>query len=722
MRALLAVWFLKCAASVNAQGNLATAQPKCASFPQVYSGCYSTSPFAHSGFTWDLSVNTPPRNWPGYTSTTNITVDLCLTACRGHGFRWSSLDGDPSTGQVCYCSLYAPTSAPTVDSSNNTTANTCHLTPRISNGCAGNRNEYCGSANGADVYEDPSFSNTSSNASGYNYLACFTNSGRNPISYVLETTVTSNACLSFCAAGNWPYAFLLGADGSSQNCGCGTEIQSNYQAVESDCSTTCNSSAATKCGGTLRTSVYLNSALQGCFAPNIPGRSAGSTYNGPVGGIGQASSSSASTPASAGETWASTGNSNGPQYITITQTQSASTITETTTYYNGETRTVTATTTATAALFPTTSLRGDLPTSNPSQSSVTVQTLSVSFIGASVPLAASSTFSLLISSLGVPGASTSTISLPLTLFSTSIPGFPSSATIRSIPSLLLSASSRSALNTAIPPLNQTAALPSIASPLSSATAIPTSPSCPGSNDTTYTTRSGNSYLILCNMDSNTAVISNLTSASLGDCVNSCDLTPGCAAVAYDSSGRTCATKSNSTQVVMFSGSLHIYATLITAQSPAETFTPSSSSATSVSSNSAASLSASLPFANLTLSIPSLSSSLTALSITSLSLSTTPTSLNSAAPSLNLTLPSSLTGLTASLFSPSGTTVIISTLGPSLSSTGSTFTLPSSSLSSGRIGNVTMPTSLLNPTGLFVTPSVSITPCSGASTVTITASS
>ncbi len=236
------------AAFASAQGNLGNPQTSCAQTDaQVYQGCFSDTPVDNGGYTWTLESEGPPRDYPGYTQDTDITLDLCLTGCRGHGFRYALIGGDPTTGQTCYCSLSPPASTQVQgsDPTNNQTLNACHLSPASTNGCTGNRNQYCGSATANDVYADPSFSDltTAAAIANYDYLGCYQNF--NPgISYVTATTDTSAQCLDFCAASRWPYSFFLQPDGNSQNCGCGTEIQSNFQLPESECPV-CNATAST---------------------------------------------------------------------------------------------------------------------------------------------------------------------------------------------------------------------------------------------------------------------------------------------------------------------------------------------------------------------------------------------------------------------------------------------------------------------------------------------
>jgi hypothetical protein len=180
-----------------------------------------------------------------------MTVDICLQACRGHGFRYAALHGT----QDCFCATQFPNpgpgdtapaglspGTPTPGSTNlNTTApNECHVTPQSVFGCHGNLNEWCGSNTASDLYEDPSFSNASGIgvAANYQYLGCFANP--NPGFYVQTHQNDTIDCMNYCGTLGYPFAARTYYDSSSQNqCGCGTEIQVGLQTDESVCNYQC---------------------------------------------------------------------------------------------------------------------------------------------------------------------------------------------------------------------------------------------------------------------------------------------------------------------------------------------------------------------------------------------------------------------------------------------------------------------------------------------------
>lgn len=245
--------------SVCAQGSLGGSQTSCsAAQAWVYQGCYSdTQNGRHGGFNWQLSVTAgAAKSYPGFTNATQMTVDLCLQACRGHAFRWALLYG---TNQ-CYCSSGFPVyqsvtntsvgpgaysgtqpGTPTQDStSSNATINTCHV---AASPCAGNPAQFCGSSSASDIYMDPSYQYTSSQAvpSNYLYFGCYNNVSPGPF-YVSIKTTSTVACQTYCGQLGYPFSARSAIDSqtSTSSCECGTEIQAGFEQAESVCSYYCN--------------------------------------------------------------------------------------------------------------------------------------------------------------------------------------------------------------------------------------------------------------------------------------------------------------------------------------------------------------------------------------------------------------------------------------------------------------------------------------------------
>ena len=93
-------------ATAAAQGNAGGSQASCsAAQAWTLKGCYDdTNNNRHLGFAWQLTgVVGDPKYYPGFT-TGQMSVDICTTACRGHGHRYAALYG----GTNCYCAVNFP--------------------------------------------------------------------------------------------------------------------------------------------------------------------------------------------------------------------------------------------------------------------------------------------------------------------------------------------------------------------------------------------------------------------------------------------------------------------------------------------------------------------------------------------------------------------------------------------------------------------------------------
>ena len=246
-RALAALCF---ASTALAQGSVGGDESVCsASQAFVYKGCYSDSANGrHVGFSWQLSSSTSDAKYfPGFTGTMN--VEICLAACRGHGFKWAAL----YYGTECYCAPEFPlaTNPSSTTSGPGTPAGTAPGTPTTQSQCGsvcnGNANETCGGGGAASVYFDPSFTNNTAAASDpgqYKYLGCFNNVNPGPM-YMSIATTSTVSCVTYCGLLGYPFSARSGIDSNtgSTTCGCGSEIQSGLQIAESNCFNYCNGSA-----------------------------------------------------------------------------------------------------------------------------------------------------------------------------------------------------------------------------------------------------------------------------------------------------------------------------------------------------------------------------------------------------------------------------------------------------------------------------------------------
>ncbi|KAI9790461.1 MAG: hypothetical protein M1816_005125 [Peltula sp. TS41687] len=275
---------LALASVASAQGSLGGPQSSCsASQAFQYLGCYGNVPNGdHAGFSYEVSpYSDNPRFYPGF-SYDLLTVEMCLTACRGHGFKYAGM----YARYLCFCSSTAPTAPTSQDQ--------CHG----QGGCNGNPSEFCGSGLATDVYVDPSFQayTPSAQASNYNYIGCFTT--QNPGDFYNDgssSTLVSSAaeCFTRCSNRGYAYAGML----SQTECACGTDFEVGLQAQsEGVCSNAClPTDIRPGCGGPGGyMSAYVNRNLLGCYVPPVPGRVAGSAFT----PVSSAASSTATTPTS----------------------------------------------------------------------------------------------------------------------------------------------------------------------------------------------------------------------------------------------------------------------------------------------------------------------------------------------------------------------------------------------------------------------------------------
>ena len=261
----------------RAQGNLGGDQSSCNGRPGwVHKGCYDdTGNGRHANFKWLFSSSaTSERYYPGYTGA--ITVEFCLTACRGHGFRYAAL----YAGNSCYCASTLPNPDPPTTGTTvggpgalagsrpgTTVANSVCNAP-----CAGNASQTCGSPAAANVFQDLSFTNSTDAqaVSNYGYVGCYNNINPGPMFHTIRT-VSTVSCQTYCAALGYAFSARSGTDSSTgTTCGCGTEIQSGLQIAESSCSNYCNGSSGASCVSSIHPIPHTNN----CSLQAPKGRSA----------------------------------------------------------------------------------------------------------------------------------------------------------------------------------------------------------------------------------------------------------------------------------------------------------------------------------------------------------------------------------------------------------------------------------------------------------------
>jgi hypothetical protein len=140
----------------------------------------------------------------------------------------------------CYCGTVAPLT-PTLlsDPADNAVLNECHLEPRSSFGCPGDReNQYCGSVEASDVYVDPTFTNVDRlvQVAGYEPLGCFTSQGSQALFFGPFVVSTTQGCIATCAGRGHPYAGMV----SATECHCGTAFAVGEEIKAEACDAPCS--------------------------------------------------------------------------------------------------------------------------------------------------------------------------------------------------------------------------------------------------------------------------------------------------------------------------------------------------------------------------------------------------------------------------------------------------------------------------------------------------
>jgi hypothetical protein len=224
--------------------------------PWTYVGCYDDS--VHNPSTLPFDTFGPFNN---------MTVELCISSCKGNGYRYAGLEYYGS----CFCgdAIQGTLDDPSL----------CD-TP-----CTGNTSETCGGANALSVWEDPTFPPVNpSTTSDYVSLGCYTEASDNNRALIFQqnvdsSTLTTEICLSACKAMGMPYA---GTEYSGE-CYCGTFLNPGSVPTTSDqCNMPCNGDPSEICGGSRILNLYYASDLvstQPCgYVPSPPATCSGTAY------------------------------------------------------------------------------------------------------------------------------------------------------------------------------------------------------------------------------------------------------------------------------------------------------------------------------------------------------------------------------------------------------------------------------------------------------------
>ncbi|KAL8965473.1 MAG: hypothetical protein Q9183_003832 [Haloplaca sp. 2 TL-2023] len=239
-------------ATVSAQGNLGGDQSVSCTPEQRpgYIGCYGDQlNGGKAGFRFRLESNPSEwRSYPGYNGTESLSVDICITGCRGHGFKYAGL----FSAIECWCSTELPYPNTPADQTSTGTltydgANPGTQSPgsNCNQLCPANPNQICGGYGHMSVYRDPTYVNETSPAtigvaSNYGYFGCYSNFGVGPIFIDIKTANTIN-CQNYCGKLGYAYSFRGDSDlGTGFSCGCSPAIKGGYQIEESQCSRYCD--------------------------------------------------------------------------------------------------------------------------------------------------------------------------------------------------------------------------------------------------------------------------------------------------------------------------------------------------------------------------------------------------------------------------------------------------------------------------------------------------
>ncbi|KAI4119021.1 MAG: hypothetical protein LQ345_000992 [Seirophora villosa] len=289
------------AATTVAQGNLGGDQTASCPSPAndwQYVGCYDDGQNGgKANFPFRIEYNNPgaPKAYPGLTTQSQLSIDTCLQACRGHGLDFAGI----YAGVECFCSSLLPwpiiqggsTSDYNTFSYYGSRPNTTVPDSQCNSPCPANAGQTCGGPGFLQVYHDPSYAYETvppsiGLAGNYQYFGCYNGANNGPVSLDIRTTSTV-ACQTYCGRLGYAYAIRNTDDFSTgNNCGCGSELQGGYQTAETDCNRFCNGTngavgGAGSCGGNNAFSVYFNTLIDGCYLVRQPGVSPTTTYVAP---------------------------------------------------------------------------------------------------------------------------------------------------------------------------------------------------------------------------------------------------------------------------------------------------------------------------------------------------------------------------------------------------------------------------------------------------------
>ncbi|KAL7901012.1 WSC domain-containing protein [Trichoderma sp. SZMC 28014] len=300
--------------------------------PFVYSGCFQDGGPGNPNAL--IFRSTLPSN--------NMTVEECVSECKGNGFRYAGLE----YYGVCFCG--GTVDGPQLDDS------------QCSFPCNGNKSETCGGNNILSVWQDPTFPTKQVTIGDYKAAGCYSDNSQQgrALSWsanVDASTFTTESCLAACEAEGFP---LAGTEYGSE-CWCGNVLANSTAKVDdSQCNFACQGNSSETCGGRGLLDLYIATDLESLE---------------PCGWVPPSSSSTTS--------WVSTttlppSSTSATSSISTTSLPPTSTSTSTTTTSSDSTTSLPPTSTSTTSSASTTSLPPTSTSTSSTSSSTSTSTTS----------------------------------------------------------------------------------------------------------------------------------------------------------------------------------------------------------------------------------------------------------------------------------------------------------------------------------------------------------
>lgn len=233
--------------------------------------------------------------------------------------------------------------------------------------CDGNKTEVCGGDTAVNVYQDPTFLPVAdATVDEYVALGCYTDGSSLGKALFYQqamadtSAVTTEACLTKCLAGGFPFAGTEYA----RECYCGVVLGNDTAVVDpAECAMPCTGNSSQICGGPDRLSLYVARDLQSlepCGYEEVPGGNS-STTSSSSSQVSSSSSLQTSTSASVTTTaypssYSASPSSSAVSISSASATSSSPSLTSSATLTTSVTRSSSSSTTSSAALCTATTV------------------------------------------------------------------------------------------------------------------------------------------------------------------------------------------------------------------------------------------------------------------------------------------------------------------------------------------------------------------------------